>query len=118
MGPDAGGDGFQITGQANFDGAAEACYILRQRSSRKFEIADSATGLKTMVASLSDQAITAPGLIFHVLVNGTDHASIIRAHRVSTFEGNSFVWSDITKEATVVDDVVDGDLGDDVDVNP
>jgi len=113
FGPDLGTDGFQITGVANFDGVAEGCYIIRQRSTHKFEVADAATGLKTMAASLTDMALAAAGPYFHILVNGSEHAKSIKSHRVSTFEGNGYVWSDLTAAATSATDSVTADLGDD-----
>lgn len=118
FGPDAGGDGFQITGTAFFGaGPAEACYVVRQRSNRKFEVADVATGLKIQVCKLVDGAPVADGEM-RIAVNTTESAKKITAHRIYSFAGEMFVWSDITKAATIVDDAVDADLGDDVDVNP
>ena len=112
FGPDLGADGFQITGVANFDGTAEACYIVRQKSTHKFEIAN-VGGAKTMLADLTDAALTSAGPFFHILVNGTEHAKIIRAHQVSTFEGNGYTWSSIVAAATDTGDAVTGDLGGD-----
>lgn len=117
FGPDAGGDGFQITGTAWFtgEGAAEACYIERQRSTRKFEITGVTSG-KTEVMPLGDGAPAAEG-DFQVLVNGTESARKITAHKVVSFAGDVFVWSDITKAADSATDSVDADLGADTDVN-
>jgi hypothetical protein len=119
FGPDAGGDGFQITGSAWFEGgiAAEACYIVRQRSNRKFEVADAATGLTTLVCKLVDGAPAAPGEMSIAINGGADYARKITAHRVYGFAGGFYVWSDITKEADSATDSVDADLGDDTDVD-
>lgn len=110
FGPDLGTDGFQITGLANFDGIAESCYIIRQRSNHQFEIANIG-GAKTMIADLTDASIAAAGPYFHILVNGAEHAKNIKAHQVSTFEGNGYVWSSIVAQATSGVDAVDADLG-------
>lgn len=117
FGPDAGSDGFQITGTAVFDGLAEACYIVKQKGSKRFVIADAATGLKTTVATLTDGAPTVNGEM-QILVNGTESASKITAHKVVTFAGDVFVWDDIISAADAVNDVIDADLGADVDDNP
>lgn len=118
FGPDAGGDGFQITGLAWFAGAAigaENCYIVSQKSNHRYEISN---GTLTEIRTLTDAALVQDDGLFHILVNGTEHANKLSAHRVHTFEGNSFVWSDITKAAASVTDAVDADLGGDTDINP
>jgi hypothetical protein len=121
FGPDAGGDGFQITGQAWIPGdtAAKACYIVRQRSNRKFEVADAATGLIIGVCKLADANASAlvEGEMSIAINGGADYARKITAHRVYGFAGGFYVWSDITKEADSATDSVDADLGDDTDVD-
>jgi hypothetical protein len=118
FGENAGSDGFQITGQGFFGaGPAEACYIVKQKGSKRFVIADALTGSKTAVATLTDGAPTTEGEM-QILVNGTESAKKITAHKVVTFSGDVFVWDDIVDAADAVDDVVDADLGDDTDNNP
>ena len=117
FGPDAGGDGFQITGTADFGAGAVACFIVRQRSNRKFEVADAAAPSTTMVCKLVDGAPAAAGEMSIAINGGADYARKITAHRVYGFAGGFYVWSDITKEATSATDSVDADLGDDTDVD-
>ena len=118
FGDSTGGDGFQITGIADFGAGPVTCYIIRQKSSHRFEVQEAGQPAPGELRTLTDAVLAANDGFFHILVNGAEHAKNIKAHQVSTFEGNGYVWSDITKEATVVDDAVDADLGDDVDVNP
>jgi hypothetical protein len=113
----ADGAGFQITGTAWFDGegAAEAAFIVEQKASRRFLI-EGVTSGKTQAMSLGDGTPAQAG-DFQVLVNGSESAMKITAHRVSTFAGDSFAWSDITDAADSASDSIDADLGDDTDNN-
>lgn len=118
FGPDAGGDGFQITGSAWFtdDSIDEACYIVRQRSNRKFLVADAATGLKETVCKLVDGAPAAEGEMSISINAGADFVRKITGRRVYGFvEGSAYVWSDVTSEDFAADDSVTADVGDDAD---
>jgi len=115
FGPDAGGDGFQLIGTAWFQGeiAAEACYVLDQKSTSRFLVKGVTSG-KEEIMSLKDGAPAAAG-DFQIPVNGTESAKKITAHKVVTFAGDVFVWDDVINAADDPADVVDADLGNDAD---
>ena len=93
---------FKIIGTAYFtgEGAEEACYIVRQRSSKRYEVADVATGLlkETMPMVDGDDAIVAGEFKVEVDIPGggsNEHARKITSRRVSTYEGNSWGWGEL-----------------------
>lgn len=122
FGPDAGGDGFQLIGRSFFAGGLgpEACYIVKQKSSYKFIVRDSATGTKETVSTLVDVDPSAEGeLQVRVSPDGGttfENARVITAHQVKTFDGNTYVWSDLTTTADSTPATNDADIGEDDDL--
>ena len=111
FGPDLGGDGFQIIGTGFFAGAPTACHIIKQKGSKRFVISD---GITEHVAVLNDGAPAQEGE-FQLVVNGGDSVAKITAHRVVSFAGEVFAWSDIALASSDPTVLVDADLGGDLD---
>lgn len=96
----------QILGTARIPGrpAAVAVYVIRQRSSRKFEVAEVAAPANTGVVITANTATPAEGE-FSIPVEpsdgaggstGTEYAKIITSKRVRTFDDNAYAWGDLT----------------------
>ena len=110
FGPD--GAGFQLLGLADFGAGAVPCYIVRQRSNRKFEVADAAAPSTTLVCKLVDGAPAAPGEMSISINAGTDYVRKVTAHRAYGFLADSlYYWSDITSAEAAVDDAITADVG-------
>lgn len=97
FGPEAAG--FQILGEAVLDTevGAEAVYIIKQRSSRKFLVAAAADPTRRGTVITVDKA--AEDLLLGELSipvdtgDSTEYARIITARRVRTFAPASYAWS-------------------------
>lgn len=121
FGPDAGADGFQFKGTGWFAGelAAEPCYIVKQKSNRRFVVHGETSG-KEEVCFMVQGAPVAAGQ-FQIIVTPADgvggvlaaeSAKIITGRKVKTYEGNAYIWSDLTQEAAT-EEVGDADVGTD-----
>jgi len=113
-----GETGLQILGTAWIpgEGSAVDVFILRQRSSRRFEVASVAAPATTGFVLTQDGAGPAEGE-FSIPVEpsdgaggstGTEYAKIITGRRLRTFSGNSYAWGDL-----VIDDIGEGGPGPD-----
>lgn len=94
------------------EGAAEPVYIVRQRSSRKFEVASVATPSTTgVVKTVNGPTATEGEFVIPVSVfgGGTEYAKIITGRKVRTFDGNSYKWGDL-----VIDTAGEGGVGTDM----
>lgn len=116
--PSTPSTGVQILGTAWIpgEGGAESVHILRQRSSRKFDVASDATPATHGICLTVDGPTPAEGE-FVIPVEpsdgaggstGTEYARIITGRRVRTFQGNSYGWGDL-----VIDDLGEGGPGPD-----
>lgn len=87
--PSNPGPQFQVL--ADLGSGIAPVYIVRQRSSYRFEVTD---GVTTKVCKLVDGMPSAPGEMAIVVstVSGTEYARVVHAHRVKTFQGNDYPW--------------------------
>lgn len=124
--PTAGTGTFQILGSAFLPngtaGAAEAVYIVRQRSNQKFEVQSVANdpggaGDRDVVTTANTGTPTSGQLSIPVEPSdgaggstGTEYAKIITGRKLRTFDGNSYIWGSLTN-----DDVGEGLPGGDQD---
>jgi hypothetical protein len=102
--PDESDGSVQILGTAWIpgEGAAESVYIVRQRSSRKFEVASAASPTTTGVVKTVDGPTPAEGEIVIPVEpsdgaggsTGTEYARIITGRKVRTFDGNIYKWGE------------------------
>lgn len=105
-------DGVEVLGYANFDGSGEACYILRQRSNRKYRVSSS-NGSKVRVCKTVNKAQgdLLPGeMCIPVLPEFggvVEYARVIQSNVVKTFAGNVYGWRGDGNDAQLGTDVDD-----------